>query len=141
MRERLLIFLTKPILVGTLLAWAAAPASSADLNTYTIEQVNGHVMQGDGGSVDKIDTTDSGKKLQGWAADITTKKPARSVQIFVNGANAGAFPCTIDRTDVSQALGVSDKFGFVVDVSAKPTDAVKVFAEQNDGSFVEISPN
>jgi hypothetical protein len=107
---------------------------------YTATQVSARLAQREGGYVDSMDFTDDEIVVWGWAADFIAKKPARSVQIFVNGVNAGAFAPAEDRPDVTKAVGASDAspFGFRVVVAGKAGDAVRTFAEQTDGSFAEL---
>ena len=107
---------------------------------YTATQVSAHLAQREGGYVDSMDFTDDEIVLWGWAADFIAKEPARSVQIFVNGVNAGAFAPAEDRPDVTKAVDAADSspFGFRVVVAGKAGDAVRAFAEQRDGSFAEL---
>jgi hypothetical protein len=95
-----------------------------------------------GGFVEKMSPVDGKVLVEGWAADSVAKQPALSVQVFVNGANVGADASAFERPDVSQFVGASKTlpFGFKARVAAKISDAIRVFAEQRDGSFVELHP-
>jgi hypothetical protein len=70
------------------------------------------------------------------------KRPAKSVQVFVNGSNAGSVVPRIDRPDVTKAFGITSSrtFGFRAIVPGNAADTVRVFAEDSDGSFFELHP-
>jgi hypothetical protein len=134
------------ILIVALLPWSGSNVASSLWTAigggghYTLEQVNAHLAQGKGGFVDRMSPADGQVIVEGWAEDAIAKQPAVSVQIFVNGANAGGVASAVERPDVSKELGVSTSlfFGFKASVAAKASDAIKAFAEQRNGSFVEL---
>jgi hypothetical protein len=136
------------VLIVALLPWSGGNVASSlwtalgrgEGSHHTLEQVSARLAQREGGFVDKMSFADGKVLVEGWAADTVAKQPALSVQIFVNGRYAGAFAPTFERPDVSKFLGISESlpFGFKASAAAKTNDAIRAFAEQRDGSFVEL---
>jgi hypothetical protein len=105
-----------------------------------LDQVTAHLVTKEGGHIDKITLSGSNTIVEGWAMDETAKRPAKSVQIFVNGTNAGSVVPRIDRPDVAKAFGIasSPTFGFRAIVPGNVAAKVRAFAEDSKGSFVEL---
>ena len=146
---QLLAGLVPTLLIVTLLPWSGGGNIVAAVWTalhmdeptaFTMDQVNSRLVKREAGHVDLMTWSNDRLLLQGWAADIAARKPARSVQVFVNQQNAGAVVPSNDRPDVSKALGISTSspFGFKANVPANARAGVKVFAEMYDGSFAEL---
>jgi hypothetical protein len=118
--------------------WAAARTKNAA--KHSIAHVQSHLLAREAGNVDSVIRAGTRIILQGWAADLATLKPARSVQIFVNDENVAGVVPRYDRGDVAAALGrrLPQSLGFKADISANPSDIVTVFAELNDGTFAKL---
>jgi hypothetical protein len=110
--------------------------------TYGLNEVMAHLVKREGGHIDKITQSGSSIIVEGWAINEAAKRPAKSVQVFVNGSNAGSVVPRIDRPDVTKAFGITSSrtFGFRAIVPGNAADTVRVFAEDSDGSFFELHP-
>jgi hypothetical protein len=108
--------------------------------SYGMNEVMAHLVKREGGHIDKITQSGSSIIVDGWALNVAAKRPAKRVQVFVNGRNAASVVPRFDRPDVAKAFGITSSltFGFKAIVPGNAADTVRVFTEDSDGSFSEL---
>jgi len=122
-------------------------ALAAKGHARTLEEVKARSMPGYVGQLDRISRQAGGAVIDGWAADLKRKVPARRVHIFVDGRSAAVVVPEVDRPDVAAAFATPNlsTAGFHASIGSTHGNgtfdqSVEVFAELQDGTFAEIAP-
>lgn len=98
----------------------------------------------DAGYVDTIRVAGRKVTISGWAIDGSSKRPARSVWVTLDGRLLGTVRPTRSRPGVAAALGSEDALlsGFVIRIPGVPDGlapcSLAIQAEQDDGSLAPL---
>jgi hypothetical protein len=89
------------------------------------------------GVVGHIDHVEASIRIAGWAGNLATGRPVRSLVLTVDGTAVGSTVPDGLRHDVAAVTGQPglDRAGFDVTVKAAGGQQVEVLAEGADGSF------
>ena len=104
---------------------------------YTMPEIKVRLTSAEAGHIDRIAHTGVTIIVEGWAIDARAKRPAKSVQVFIGETKVGRVVPTFDRPDVAD-FGDRPLFGFRAVVRGNPTDPVRAYAEEWDGSVSEL---
>jgi hypothetical protein len=102
--------------------------------------------QGGAGNIDDVLVGFGGlAMIIGWAADLTVRRPARTVHIFLNGTWLGKSACEQSRPDVAAAFNDENLtfcgFSARVPLSDEAQAAtLTIYSELHNGTFFEL-PN
>jgi hypothetical protein len=89
------------------------------------------------GVIGHVDHVEASIRIGGWAGDLRTGQPARSLVFTLDGTAVGSTVPEGFRHDVAAATGRPgfDRTGFDVTLKAAGGQQVEVLAEGSDGSF------